>query len=489
MNVNLASKLGTSFRAALSAHIISGISGAVLVVVLARILDPNGYGLLYLAIGIIGSIKIFSKLGIAKSTGRYIAEYKNKSPDQITNIVLFSFKLNLATISVVVITLYFGRDYIADIVGEPEIAQFILYGTGLILFGTIFTLNNRILQGLEEITIASRLRAIEEVCKSLLAITLAVLGFGAIGAFVGYIIGFAIAVVLGMWYITTQFLRVSDYSSMSKNLKVDITKYAVPLTATSTANVLDKRVDIILIGFFLSPISVAYYTISKQIIQFIETPMSALAFVLSPAFGSLKASDDLEAVAEIYEEALFHSLLLYIPATAGLILVSDPLINIVFGEDYSGGVIVLQVLAAYAILRSVAKITSGGLDYLGRARHRAYAKGITSILNVGLNILLIPLYGVVGAAAATVITHTIYTFVNVCIMFTEIRFNTIKTIKNIIYILIITIIMSVIVSELLLFIGSLFELLIVVVVGASIWFFLSVATGLLDINRIVGVIF
>ncbi len=66
--------------------------------------------------------------------------------------------------------------------------------------------------------------------------------------------------------------------------------------------------------------------------------------------------------------------MLYIPAAAGLILVSEPLIYIVFGEEYAGAVPVLQILGIYAVLQSVKVLTDNGLDFLGRARERAIAK-------------------------------------------------------------------------------------------------------------------
>ncbi|MDG5761549.1 flippase [Natronococcus sp. A-GB1] len=486
--MSLASRLGTRFRTKFIASAISAASGAILLVILARLLDPSEYGLLYLAISVFGTLKLFSKLGIAKSAARYISEYKETNQEQIKHIIRFSLFLNLIMITIVSLVLFIGREHIAFLVGEPDLRPLLLFGILFIGFSTMHTFSTLILQGFEAIQATGVISIFHHITRLIFAIGLVVIGYGVIGALMGYIAGYAVAAVTGLGYVFYQYYRHSSSGPIEPGLRRRIAEYSIPITATDTAGILDKRIDIVLVGFFIGPVAVAYYTLGKQIITFIESPITALGFTLSPTYESLSARGDRAKAARIYEEALRHGLLLYIPAAAGLALVAEPTVELVFGADYQGAVPVIQVLSLYAVLMSVTKLTSNGLDFLGRAKTRAVVKGATAVLNVALNILLIPTIGVVGAAIATVITYSLYTFANVYIMHSELGLRIKVLFRHITLISAITSVMVVVVYLLTNFITGFITLFTVVAVGAGIWAVLAVGTGLLEIKKVWSVL-
>ena len=454
-------------------------------VVLARLLSPDEYGLLFLAIAVFGVVGVFSKLGIAKSGARYIAKYKENAPEQIPHILRVSFVFNLVVIGVVSLVLLLGHRHLALALDEPALVPFLLLGTLFVAFESISVFVRIILQGFEEIQLSATIHAIDRGSRLVFAVGFVVLGFGALGAFAGYILSVTVASVIGLWFIYRRFYSSIDAAdSIQSGLRRRIGEYTVPLTATSSANVLDKRVDTILVGLFLTPVAVSYYTVGKQVVEFLEAPVSALGFTLSPSFGAQKADGNIEQAAKIYEEALIHSLLLYIPAAAGLMLIAEPAISLVFGDAYLGAVPVLQVLALYAILQSVTKITSNGLDFLGRAKERAIVKGATAVLNAGLNFVLIPVFGVVGAAVATVCTYSLYTAANVFIIHQEFDLQIGYLSRRIGHIVGITTVMAGIVFLNVEYITGWLSLAAIILLGVTVWGVLSVATGLLDIKRV-----
>lgn len=475
------SRLTAQFKIEFVGRIVAAVSSGLLMVLLARLLGPDEYGLLFLAIAVFGVIGIVSKLGIAKSGARYVAEYKEREPNQLPHIFRTVLMLNLATIVIVGVSLLVGHRRIAVALAEPELTSFLLLGVVYVAFEALSTYVRLMLQGLEEIQFSATLYALGRVARLVFAIGFVALGFGAVGALVGYVLAFALVTSIGLWSLYRRYYREHERAdSIESGLRRRIGEYSVPLTATSTANVLDKRVDTILVGFFLNPVAVSYYVVSKQIVDFIETPVSALGFTLSPTFGAQKADDNVDRAARIYETALTHSLLLYIPIAAGMILVAEPTLELFFGSEYLGAVPVLQVLALYAVLRAITKLTSNGLDYLGRARERAIIKGITALLNVGLNVVLIPLLGVVGAAVATGITYSVYTFANVYIVHQEFNLRLGYLARRISLIVAVTGAMALVVFVAVDFIAGLLSLGLVVFLGVAVWSVLSVLTGLLD---------
>ena len=475
----------TRFKAEFGAQLVAAAASGLLMVLLARLLGPDDYGLLFLAIAVFGVLGVLSKLGIAKSGARYVAEYKERDPSQLPHIVRTTLAYNLVTVAIVGAILFVGHRRVAYLIGEPELAPFLLLGILYLAVETLKVYVRIVLQGFEAIEYASAIYALDQVSRLLFAVGFVLLGFGALGALAGYVLSFALAASVGFGVVYVRLYRPQRGSGpVEVGLRRRIAEYTLPLTATSTANVLDKRVDTILVGFFLNPVAVSYYVLSKQIVTFLEKPVSALGFTLSPTFGAEKASGSIDRAARLYEEALVYSLLLYVPVAAGVVLVAQPSIELIFGAEFLGATIVLQVLAFYAVLQSITKLTSNGLDYLGRAKHRAIVKGITSVLNVLLNIVLIPTIGVVGAAIATVVTYSMYTGATLYIIHGEFELRIRYLAHRLLLIVGVTGVMAGVVFIGVGFVGGAISLAGIVLVGVVVWALLSVATGLIDPQKL-----
>lgn len=482
----LVSKLADQFKAEFSGRVVATISSSILVVLLARLLEPDSYGLLFLAISIYGIVKLFSKLGIARSAGRYLAEYRETDAGQIPHILKTSFLLNILTILLTGFILVIGSGYISKLIGEPELRPFLVLGSLFIGFGSLVTYVRLILQGFERVEIASAVHATDRVCRLFLATGFVLLGYDVLGALLGYIISSALVSIGGLLFIYIWFYRDFEQKPIETGLRHRILRYAIPLTATNTATILDKRIDTVLIGFFLNPASVAYYTAGKQVVQFVKMPMASLGFTLSPMYGSQKASGDSDTAARIYETSLSYGLLLYIPIGAGLILVAEPLVELVFGSEYLDAVPILHVFSLYIVLQSVTELTNTSLDYLGRAKSRAVIQLITSLLNVLLNIILIPSIGIVGAAIATVITHSLYTLSNVYIIHIELGLRIGLLLRNLVYAVAIAVVMSIPVYATIHLSSGLISLFVAIPFGGLIWLILIQLSGLMDVRKVIS---
>lgn len=483
--MGLADRLAAGFKAEVAGRLVSILAGALMVVALARLLEPEGYGLLYLALAVLGVARVFSKLGISKSGARYLAEYKEQDPRQIPHILETSFLYNLTTIAVVVLALALGHRWLAGVLGEPSLAPLILFGTLFVAFGTLVTFARRTLQGFEQIRVVAWLRVVENVSRFVFAVGFVLLGFGAMGALGGYVASAGLVVLVGLAFIYARVYREHERAEhVDEGLRKRVGLYALPITATSTADIVDKRVDTILVGFFLNPTAVGFYVVAKQAVDVVSAPAQALGFTISPTFGAQQAQGASGQAASLYEEALSHSLLVYLPAAAGLIVLADPAVGIIFGPDYGGAVPVVQVLALYAVLHATMNVTSSGLDYLGKATSRAIVKAISSTLNVVLNVIMIPMFGVVGAAYATVTSYAVYAGGNFYVINTLFDLDFGRLTRNVATNLIGTLLMAGLVILLRGFATGWITLALVILAGASAWGLFAVAVGILDVKQL-----
>ncbi|MCU4925254.1 flippase [Halobacteria archaeon AArc-dxtr1] len=470
------------FKATLVARAVYMLSSALLMLVLARyLLDPEGYGALYWAIGILAVVQLFADVGLGKSAARYVAEYRERDPGQIPHLLRSTVAYKLVVIAIVSTILLLFHETIADLLGDPDAAPFLAAGVVYVAVRSFDGFAQIVFQGFNQLGYSAAVQAIGGVARLVFAVAFVLLGLGALGAFFGYIVGYTVGAAVGITALyLTFYSRYEPANRYEDGLSRRLVEYSVPLTATRSANVLDKQIDIVLVGVLLNPVAVAFYTLAKQISDFVLAPAESLGFTISPNFGEQKAAGKIAEARQIYESALTNVLLLYIPAAVGLAIVAGPFMTLVFGADYAGAGPVLQILAAFIVLQAITNLTSDSLDYLGRARSRAIAKGGTSVANVILTVALLPVIGVIGAAIATVATHTVYVAVNLYIVHSELSLRVAELTRTIGAICAVTAAMAVAVIVAVPMVSSIVMLFVVIGLGAAIWAALAVASGLLD---------
>lgn len=468
--------------AAFGARLVEIAANAALTVILARfLLTTDQFGRLFVAISVIGVASILGTLGIPSSVARYVTEYDEKDPAQVPHVVRTSLLAIVVLCGAVGLGLVLGAEAIARVLGDPALAPLLLLGAFYVVGYSLAKFARRIFQALNRLSVSAVLSSISSIGRLVLAVGLVWAGLGPAGALLGYVGGFALASIVGLWLLYTRcYAGVRRASSMESGLARRLLEYSVPLTATRSAAILDKKVDTILVGALAGATPAAFYVVGKQISDACTAPASSLGYAISPAIGEERAGDRLDRAARHYEASLEHVIVLYVPAVVGLVVLAEPAVVLVFGPAYLGAVPVVQVLAVFIFAAAINAITSGGLDFLGRASDRAKAKSAMAVGNVVLNLALIPVLGVVGAAIATVCTYSLYTLYNVRVIGQELPIDLRRRVGPLLRVLAISVLMGLVVFELRPFIDDLTSLVGVVAIGLAIWAIPSATMGLVD---------
>lgn len=484
-NMDIGDNIAQGFRAEVVGRILYFATSGATLLFLARALDPGVYGLFFLALSILTGAQLLADLGVPYSAAKYIAEYGETDPDRLGPIVVFSFRFILVTSTAVALVVALFHEHLASIFDDAGLASLLLVGSGLIVTRAVYRYFRKLLQGFKCIDRSAAVYAAEGVGRFGFVVVLVLLGLGGIGAIGGYILGFGFAAVVGAVLFYQGVYRNLDLDrDLDSDTRTEVLRYSVPLFATRGAKIVDNTLDTALVGFFLAPVTVGYYALSKQAVHLLQAPASALGFSVGPWFGDQKAADQLDRVSDIYRTTLTHTLLLYVPATAGLVLLARPSITIVFGSQYAPATQVLQVFAFLTALQAIEEVSENALDFLGRARARSIAKGTTAIANVGLIVVLVPAIGVIGAAIAKVVTHTAYALTTVYVMHEEVPLQTRTIARDFALILLITAVMSAIVIQSAAFISGFVTLAGAILLGGAVWAVLAVLVGLLDLRAV-----
>ncbi|MFB6159823.1 MAG: flippase [Haloferacaceae archaeon] len=457
------------------------VKGATILVLVRYLLSPDEYGFLFFALSIVTFAQLFCDLGFARSAAKYVSEYRESDPAQVPHILRTALAYNLAAIAVVAALLLVFRGGIASLLDTPRLAPLLVIGAGYVAVRSLFVFLKTIFQGFNRVAWSALVTGVASVGEFVFVVGGVVLLGGVTGAFVGYVVAYALAGVVGFAVLYRRFYtRFRRAPAVEAGLPRRIFEYNLPLTLTKGAGLVLSKTDILLVGLFMNTAAVGYYTLGLQIAEFVIIPATSLGFVISPAFGESRARGELDEARTVYETSLKHTLLLYLPAAAGLFVVAEPAVRLVFGASYLNAVPAIRVLTLFVVFKAIDDITHLALDYLGEARLRAVAKGGGAVVNVGLNVLLIPRVGIVGAAVATVCTYAAIVAVNLGLIHRELSLPLGDLARAVARISGVTVGMAVAVGVLVRYVSDVLTLAAVVSFGVGLWALLAVASGLLD---------
>jgi O-antigen/teichoic acid export membrane protein len=179
---------------------------------------------------------------------------------------------------------------------------------------------------------------------------------------------------------------------------------AVPLGAAAIAITIYYGLDTVLLGIFRGPTEVGYYAAAYRVILPILTLAGAVGTVALPRLASLQSRDAGEATRAAGSLA-GHMVLAAAPLAVGGALVASPVISLVYGAAYEAAVLPFSLLV-WSVLTVFANAAFAFL-LLARGRDRAYVTATVAgaAANLGLNLLVIPVAGMVGAAITTIVSE------------------------------------------------------------------------------------
>jgi O-antigen/teichoic acid export membrane protein len=182
---------------------------------------------------------------------------------------------------------------------------------------------------------------------------------------------------------------------------------ALTMGATQGLGILNYNFDSIMLGFLLGPAAVGLYNAAYR-------PVTAALAVPATGFIGLYAAlsrahaESPEFFRLLVSRSLAVSSIVALPLGICGTFFADPLIHLLFGPQYAAAVPVLQVLAWSAALVILRGTFRQALNAAGRQRLDLRCAGLAAALNVGLNVILIPRYGMMGAAAATIVSDVVW---------------------------------------------------------------------------------
>ncbi|MFC6988738.1 flippase [Haloplanus sp. GCM10025708] len=373
--------------------------------VLANIFESGEYGALMLGFSIVGMVSQFVVLGLDSAIGRYLPRYEDAGRRR--SVLITAYRVAVPIAVLVGMATAFGADWLATAVFQsPEIAPILRIFGLAIPFAAVVHLSIGAMQGTKQ---ALHKSIVESVTLPGTRVTLALVavafGGGVVGATYGYALSFVIAGAVGTYYVVKNTSLIADADV--KPMYTELLRFSIPLVLTAIMARILADVDTIILGIERTPSDVGIYRVAYPIAQLLQIGLSSATFILIPVFSELDSDEQGERMRRVYQVVTKWIVIGTLPLFIVVFLFPERVISLTFGAKYVAGATALSVLAVGFFLDGFIGPNSVVLTAIGRTREVAYDHVAGALLNVVLNLWLIPQYGVLGAAVATTISYTV----------------------------------------------------------------------------------
>ncbi len=386
---------------ALVSSIITLVIAFLLRIVLARWLGAADLGLYTVVVTIHGFATLVATLGIPSALTKYVAEYKDDR-NRLFQTTFAAFVSSIIFGLMVGALIFALSGILAGVFHMPELARLLKILAVVFPFTCILQTMVGLFNGLRQM----RSYAYLEISRSLLMIlsivSLVWFGFGVEGAITGIIISFIGGCIFGL-YLSRSFLHL-NLQNLIQNVK-KIVLFGSQITGVNALNLVTIQADIILIGYFMASKDVGYYSVAVGLGSFFLLIPQAFQRITYPATSEYWAQKNYRALIIMINKSMKYSACIVLPLGLGVGFFAEGIITILFGQEFIYAALPLWILLiARVIAGSTSSPVGGSITGAGRPDIALKLNALSCGINIVLNILLIPRYGITGAAIATAIS-------------------------------------------------------------------------------------
>ncbi|MET0109293.1 MAG: oligosaccharide flippase family protein [Candidatus Thiodiazotropha sp.] len=379
------------------------------------------YGVWVIVIQFTGYLYLLD-FGVRESIIRYVSKYKTQRNIDELNEVLSSGLILYGGIAVLclLISIIFSYSYPyifeVDNVDISTISIVVII-CGLTIAQTVaFNVFNGILMGLQRYDIFNKIGIIFAFVRLGLILYFLNLGYGIIAlSLIQLIIG--LANNLSIYFYSKHLLEKNNipfrYSRTPIKTKLPTLKKLYNYSVYVLINNLGQKAifytDALVIGAFSSVVSVTFYAIAGNLIEYLRRLIMMSNSVLNPVASELEASRKTENIDSLIINGSKLSLLLALPICIVFFLLGDMFIGIWMGEEYVERSSIVLYILAFSTLIAVPHTTISSILY-GINKHKIIAnlRIYEAVSNLALSMVLVHYLGIAGVALGTAIPQALF---------------------------------------------------------------------------------
>jgi O-antigen/teichoic acid export membrane protein len=386
-------------------------------VLIIRNLTQAEFGIYSLAITVMSIATILASLGLFEGTARYISIARGEGDtEKVAGLTKSAFEMVSLLGVIFAAVLYLLSDALAiDVFNMPGLAA----PLRIISFGVIISVMLNLITAISRGHGNMGVKAARDFAQPALYIIILAVVFMLKLPLIAVMAAFVLALALTLIGI---FVHVSKSYELGavlfrrvKTYRKELFFFSIPLLGVFVLGLIMTWTDTVMLGYFMHADDVGLYNAGISLSRLLMFAVVILNFVFMPIAGELYAKgwmDELKRTFQVLTKWVFMATF---PLFLVLFFFPEMTLTFLFGKEYEAASTVLKILSLRFMFELLAGSSNLLLIVLGRTRVLIVITVISSALNIILNYTMIPAFGLVGAAFATLLSSltalTVYALV------------------------------------------------------------------------------
>lgn len=373
-------------------------------VALARLLGPFTFGLYALGWTVTRVVTLISPLGLNAGVIHFGSRHWGRDPAGLKGVVLECLKL--ALISGLIFS---GAAWLA----APWLGAAVFHNAAAVPVFRCFALVFPLATGLSVAAAATRVSqrmkfsvATEDMGQPLIQFVLVLLLFflwkrGLPSALIACVFSFGLAMGLALLYIKGLFPEVTSRDLVAKSSPGPLLAYSLPASTVGVLGVLLIWVDRLIVGYFRPTADVGIYQAASQLAVSFNVVLGAFGAIFAPMTAYHYHRGEVGRVAELYKVSTKWGLYWSLPPFLLICFASHQVMQVLYGKPYVAGWTALMILAFGQVIKAATGPVGTLLVMTGNQNQMFILSAVVFAVSVILGVILVPLWGMAGAASAT----------------------------------------------------------------------------------------
>jgi O-antigen/teichoic acid export membrane protein len=387
------------------------------VVLIARAAAQDDIGLFYLSLAIVTFPIVLSDLGLPASLLRYASFYEGKGEGaKVRDLLRYTYWAVIGLGIVFVVLLWLLADTLGSVYQNPRLPDAIRILSLFLLLNNIFRANYSLIQGLADIRRMQFVVNLDNVLKLVLSgLFFWFLGPSFWSLVAGFLLAHCLVVLVSLLFVTRKTVAIPATGKplVFSQFLGEVLPFGLMLSAVYSFYLILSSSDRILLGYLSNPADattlVAIYAISLTLASVLTMFPASIGAVFLPVMSRLAGRGDLASMRSTMGTAQRWLMLITLPVAVFMMLFPGELLGAFYGADYAGGALAMAIFTLGVLVNSFSYLTAFALAALRMVRLELKVVSISAVINIALCVLLIPRFGMEGAALASLISFTAMT--------------------------------------------------------------------------------
>lgn len=362
----------------------------VTLAVLARLLSPSDFGLMGMIMVVVGFAQAFADMGLSNA----IIQRRDVPESHLSSF----FWINCLTGIVLFICILLIRPLVVIYFKQPDLSNYLIFAAFIFLITPVGQIFTTLLRKELRFKTLSKIEITGSAVYSAFAIGLALAKFGVLSLIFGQLIQSLFTVIILFFVFRKSWLPRLHFSI--KEIKSYLSFGAFQL-GERTVNYFSANIDYIIIGRFLGPSALGFYTLAYHLMIF---PLSKVNPIITkvafPVFS--KIQNDNDRLRRGYCKAINYISMLSFPMLAGMLVVAPEFVRLVYGAKWEPSITVLQIFCLVGVFKSLGNPVGSILLAKGRADIGFYWN-MFAVIVVSVAVIVGVKWGINGVAVAILI--------------------------------------------------------------------------------------